>query len=196
MSHVTTPSAAWAFARAKEIRGAVQPSELERAASHLACQRAVNALWGSAARVSLLSRPGRAPLAWVATGGATHHANVSISHRGGVGAAIVSRNADAVGIDVEHCDAVKPEQQRLFLSPRERNEVTTVSPTTLWSMKEAAWKALQLDMTVAFHELQLGFDNGRLATVTFRGARRFASALISDVTPGFVVVAVQLRSHS
>ena len=66
----------------------------------------------------------------------------SLSHTRGAGAALLAKKKDyhSLGIDIEWSDRImKPESQKFF---RHKLDMTTENLLELWTMKEAAFKAL------------------------------------------------------
>ena len=109
------------------------------------------------ASVEIQHRDGQAPEVSLPAGAEPFR--VSLSHRGphAVAAAVPARIH--VGVDLEPEGAVRPESTRHFLDRREHEEGRHGHDlTSLWMLKEAAWKALLLDPATPFHALRLRFD--------------------------------------
>lgn len=78
-------------------------------------------------------------------------ARISISHRDGCAVAAVAPEGTRVGVDLERMGSLDRTAARYFLTEAERAS----DVTALWSLKEAAWKALGLGRSVPFKELEL-----------------------------------------
>ena len=178
-----------ALATADEVGFAPQSAiDADHGASRLAARRAVRALVGPDATVVVVRRPGRPPLASV---GDNHPVALSLAHRDGRAAAIAARQNCRVGIDLERFDAVAAEHARYFLTPREQRAAATLTPTLLWVIKEAVWKALSLGDDVPLTALELDIDQrGRLRGLWLRGQRRPAIATLMNPWPEYLVAAV------
>ncbi len=100
---------------------------------------------------------------------------------------------DRVGIDLERAGAVRPAQARYFLTRTERRLARRLGLTALWTLKEAAWKALGAGDATPFTALELHADrSGRLEAVSLHGRRTRARALLARPWRGFVVAVVWL----
>lgn len=96
---------------------------------------------------------------------------LSISHRDARGVAVVAPAGVRVGVDLERIGSVPMAMVRYFLTPTEQRMTTSVDPTILWSLKEAAWKALGLGRSVPFRSVELCADDaGRLLGVRVHGS--------------------------
>jgi 4'-phosphopantetheinyl transferase EntD len=169
----------------------------ERTAARLAARAAV----ACAARqpigsVVIESRSGSAPAVSLPAGAAPFR--VSVSHRDGHAAAAAVTAALHIGVDLEAAEAVSEKSARHFLGETERRDgLRCHDLTTLWALKEAAWKALLLDQTVPFSGLQLHFDaRGALHRLELPAARTAfrARSRVREPFPGFrlaVVVAAR-----
>ena len=63
----------------------------------------------------------------------------------------------------------------------------------LWILKEAVWKALSLDSSVAFHELEIDVDDtGCMHSTELRGRRYPVVASLSSPWPGYIMAAVHI----
>lgn len=113
----------------------------------------------------------------------------SVTHSAGRGAAVVHRDPDRrVGIDLEPRGAVNPDFAGYFTTPAERARCPFAEPTVLWTLKEAAWKALDCDASVPFHDLEIVFTGrGHLAGVRLRGRLSVARCLILVPWPGWIL---------
>jgi 4'-phosphopantetheinyl transferase EntD len=179
-----------ALAVASEPRGRGSARSAERRASDVAAARALDQLLGGDAHAVVLRRAGRPPrvrdvgrLAPV----------LSLTHAGGRAAAIAAPAGARVGIDLEREDAVHPDHARYFLTPRER-VARTLPLSSLWALKEAAWKALALGADVAFQSLELDVsERGTLRAVRFDGRRLRAAATLSSPWPGWVLATVRVE---
>lgn len=116
---------------------------------------------------------------------------VSIAHRDGHAAAAVSRNGVRVGVDLERERAVGVDLEHFFLNPEEREFPADWDRTKLWTLKEAAWKALSCDASVPFTSLVLRFDQEQaLHALSFYGANVRAAATLTQPWPGYVLAVV------
>ena len=183
-----------ALATADELESPMEsPVEADHGASRLAARRAVRALVGPDATVVVVRRPGRPPLACV---GDDQPVALSLAHRDGRAVAIAAREMAGcqrcrVGIDLERFDGVAPEHARYFLTPREQRAAATLTPTLLWVIKEAVWKALSLGDDVPLTALELDIDRrGKLRGIWLRGDRRPAVATLMTPWPAYLVAAV------
>jgi 4'-phosphopantetheinyl transferase EntD len=183
-----------ALATADELGTPMESAvDADHGASRLAARRAVRALVGPDATVVVVRRPGRPPLACV---GEDRPVALSLAHRDGRGVAIaaretVGRQRCRVGIDLERFDAVASEHERYFLTAREQRAAATLTPTLLWVIKEAVWKALSLGDDVPLTALELDIDpRGALRGIWLRGERRPALATLMTPWPEYLVAAV------
>ena len=172
--------------------------DAERRASRIAIRRAVRRLAGNRVRVEIRHAPHRPPLARIRSDGSDAPAvplAVSLTHRDGRTAAIAAPAGAHVGIDIERLGAVAPGHERWFLTSVERERAGRCG-ALLWALKEAAWKALALDGSVAFHELELDLDvDGELRSVSCRGTRWRAAASLAAPWPGYVLATVVLEEE-
>ena len=188
-----------ALATADELGAAVQSAvDADQEASRLAARRAVRALVGPDATVVVVRRPGRPPLACV---GEDQPLALSLAHRDGRAVAIAARETAGrqrctIGIDLERFDGVAPEHARYFLTPREQRAATTLTPTLLWVIKEAVWKALSLGDDVPLTALELEIDRrGKLRAIRLREERRPAVATLMTPWPGYLLAAVWVEGR-
>lgn len=183
------PTHAIALATAAEARGATRsPAVADHRASRLAARRAICALVGSATRITVQRRAGRAPLARV---GGRETVALSLAHRDGLAVAVAARAGSHVGVDLERLSALPPEHARYFLTARERRWAGLYPFVILWAIKEAAWKALALGDDIPLAALELDFaDGGRLRGLWLRGEWRSAMATLMSPWPGYVMAAV------
>ena len=167
----------------------------EYRASRLAARRAVQAMVPLARQVEVERRRGAAPLVSFGRGPGEQELSLSLTHRDGLAAAMVAPAPARIGIDLEREHAIAPDHARYFLSPRERNSLGTLSHSTMWALKEAAWKALSLNDDVAFHGLELHIDSlGVLRAVSARGECFAARATLSTPWPGYVLATVRVET--
>jgi 4'-phosphopantetheinyl transferase EntD len=155
----------------------------DRLAAARAGARAVARVSGCAERaVALLHRSSAAPVALRRRNGAVEllPCRLSIAHSGGRAVAAAASGAGRIGVDLERGGAVACHQLRLFASPQEC--ALGIEPTTLWTLKEAAWKAFSCDATTPFHALTIAAVDATLS------ATRVVFALRGDIRPGFVQV--------
>lgn len=113
----------------------------------------------------------------------------SVAHSGGRGAAVVHRDPDRrVGIDLEPRGAVNPDFAHYFTTPAERARCPFAEPTVLWTLKEAAWKAFDCDVSVPFHDLEIVFTGrGHVRGVRLLGRLTAARCLILVPWPGWIL---------
>ena len=96
---------------------------------------------------------------------------LSLSHRDGRAVAAAATAGLRIGVDLELVGAVPRRLARYFLAPSEEGLVADGDPTLLWSLKEAAWKALGLGRSMPFKSLELRCDRGgALQGVLVRGS--------------------------
>jgi len=116
--------------------------------------------------------------------------SISISHCNGCGLAAVADHPARIGVDLERTGQIEREHCRYFLSPAEWIVAERAGATFVWTLKEAAWKALSLTDDTPFFALRLAIDrSGELRGVWLRGdwtparARtwRFSSEILAAV---------------
>jgi 4'-phosphopantetheinyl transferase EntD len=114
--------------------------------------------------------------------------HVSLTHCDGL-AAGVADISNRVGIDIEREGAVWPAARRYFLTAKEQQ--SPLSATILWSLKEAAWKALRCRGSTVFSSLELGFNRaGALESLTLEGTEHRAGSMIWTPRVGYVLAVV------
>ena len=165
------PTAAACLTPAERRACAALPSDVRRRdwrAGRLAAKRAVRAARLPAARLTL-----------------------SIAHVAGRAAAVAVPAPGRVGIDLERAGAVRAAQARYFLTRAERRLARRLGLTVLWTLKEAAWKALRADDATPFAALELHADpRGGVEGVSLHGRRHRARALVARPWPGFVLAVI------
>lgn len=167
----------------------------EYRASRLAARRAVEAMVPLARRVEIERREGAAPLVVASGGPGEQELALSLTHRDGFAAAMVTTAPARIGIDLEREDAIAPDHARYFLMAREQDALGRHSLSALWVLKEAAWKALSLNDDDAFHGLELHIDSlGELRAVSARGSRFAARATLATPWPGYVLATVRIEA--
>ncbi len=168
-----------------------------RAAARLAISRALGI--SDVGRIVLRARPGRPPAVFpVGARGALHELPValSITHSAGRAVAAAARPSTRVGVDLERCRTVRSRQLRYFLTSTERRDGARHSPTTLWVLKEAAWKALGCDGRTPFSAVALCFDpSGRLTAVSHDGRTIDVRAALFHPWPGFICAVVSAEEQ-
>ena len=160
--------------------------DAERRASRLAARRAVARVTRQAPPLDLRPRWQLPPVG---------HSTVSISltHCEGRAAAVAAPAGVRVGIDLERLTDMPRSHARYFLTVRERRSSVALPLVALWTMKEAAWKAIGAGPDARFHELELQLDRTeRMRAALFRGVRYQAAADVSTPWPGFIMTAVRL----
>ena len=175
--------------------------DAERRASRLAARRAIRRITGEqgmeGGTIEIRRRAGRSPSARVRYryGGENQRSvALALSHRDGRAAAIAGPAGALVGVDIERFDAIDSSHDRLYLTEHERRAAAHTSAVVLWTLKEAAWKALQLDGSVGFHELELHLDDaGEVRGVRCRG--QWYSAVAAVVSPwnGYIMAVLHLE---
>ena len=188
----TIHKAVVALATVEELPAAARNrQDAERRASRVAARRAIRGIVGTSATIQLRGRTSRAPFVRInrsqqcrgrslspSVRGASGAATVvlSLSHRDGKAAAIAAPAGECVGIDVERLAPLDAAHARRFLTTREQCCVTDVPLAVLWSLKEAFWKALRLDGSVAFRDLELDMDrDAQVRGIYFRNEWRRAA---------------------
>ena len=162
----------------------------ERRASRVALRRAVRQLVGAPVAIDIRHRTARPPTVRVRHDPRARFA-ISLAHRDGRTAAAAAFAGARLGVDVERLDAVAPGHERFFLSARERERVPWGCASWLWALKEAAWKALQLDDRSAFQELELQLDVALdLRGIRLGGRSIPARATLSEPWPGYGMATV------
>lgn len=163
-----------------------------RAAARLAIARASGI--EDVGRIVLRSRPDTSPAAFLLGAcGAVRELPValSIAHSADHAVAAVAPRSSRVGVDLERCGSVKTRQLRYFLTPAERRGGRRHSPTALWVLKEAAWKALGCNGGTPFTSVTLHFDaRGRVSTVGRDGQMIGVRTALLRPWPGFVCAVV------
>ncbi|HUG39521.1 MAG TPA: 4'-phosphopantetheinyl transferase superfamily protein [Longimicrobiales bacterium] len=117
---------------------------------------------------------------------------VSLSHRGGRGAAALAPLGMRVGVDLERTGTVPPARERFFATGAERQgRRCPRDGAVLWALKEAAWKAFRCPPGLAFTDLELEFGRcGDVEGVTIEGCHRPARSRIRRPWPGWVLALV------
>ena len=116
---------------------------------------------------------------------------LSVSHRSGRAAAAATSDPGGLGIDLELADQVQAAHAGYYLSVAEQQLARRYSLTDLWTLKEAAWKALRCDDALPFTALELRGDAlGRIRAVRLWGAVRPARATVLRPWPGYVLALV------
>lgn len=177
---------------------AVRRRCVDRRAAARAAAEAVGALLGVAPEaVSLLHRPDAAPVVRVSDtlAQSTSACAVSVAHsRGRAVAAAVRSDVShrRIGIDLERAGTVGQVELRLFATSAEI--AAGVEPTTLWALKEAAWKALGCGGDTPFRSLELGFRDGVVCSVSLNGAMFGAAARVWAPWRGWVATLVSVAT--
>lgn len=108
--------------------------------------------------------------------------------------AVVASAGVRVGIDLERTGSVPLHALRYFLTREEREMAADVDPSVLWSVKEAAWKALGLGRSVPFLTMEIRADaRGLPLGVAVCGAFVPMHTRLSHPWPGFHAVAAWTR---
>lgn len=85
---------------------------------------------------------------------------LSLSHRDGRSAAAAAGPGVRVGVDVERMASIAYDHLRYFATEDERR-FGPRSSSSLWALKEAAWKAMDMAPESPFHALELRFTEAR-----------------------------------
>jgi 4'-phosphopantetheinyl transferase EntD len=174
------------------------PRRADWCAGRLAAKRSVAAVTGigQLASIELRGRPGAAPTAIShdCTGMARAlPLALSLTHCDGFGAAVASATFARVGIDLEREWTVAPSHTRYFLTDAERAVAAEIGPTAMWTLKEAAWKALGCGDDTFFTAIELCCTpGGQVRAVSVFGAEIAATSRLSMPWPGFVLAVVAL----
>lgn len=115
---------------------------------------------------------------------------VSLAHTNGRAAAVAS--VTPVGIDLEQAGAAAPEHAHYFLNKRERQLLDLYDATTLWTLKEAAWKALRLQTREHLTALELQHYGGEAWQLAHAGQTRVARAVLQEID-GYRLAVMQLE---
>lgn len=116
---------------------------------------------------------------------------LSLSHRDGHAVAVIAPRGMRVGVDLERLGSVQMAAVRDLLTPFEREIAEGLDPTVVWSVKEAAWKALGLGRSLPFADLELRADaHGRLIGVAVHGHFVTMHTRIAEPWPGYMVAKV------
>ena len=117
---------------------------------------------------------------------------ISITHCDGHAVAAASRTA-RVGVDLERPRAFTRKYVRYFLTPRERALLETCDPTVLWTVKEAAWKAIGCGIETPLHALELCVDRmGQVRRIVLNKAAIPASVAVIYPTRSYVLALVTI----
>jgi 4'-phosphopantetheinyl transferase EntD len=162
-----------------------------RVAARRAAQRLLGDEFNGALRV--IREPGRAPRLIAGIDGPAPGLvplRASWAHRHGRAVAVVDAG-QPVGIDLERVGVVSPGSRRYFLTARE--SASGLDLTSLWALKEAAWKALECSDTLPFRSLEILYDGeGEVAGVR-RGRLAYpARAALANPWPGYILAVLWL----
>jgi phosphopantetheinyl transferase len=165
---------------------------VDRRAALAAARRAAAAFDEQASRTLLLEhRSGAAAKPRLADAGEPTF-TLAISHSRGRAVAAAAPRGAHIGVDLERDGGVAAEHVRFFAGPAEQR--AGLPPTTLWALKEAAWKAIGLDEATPFRSLRLELHaGGRLTAVRLDGIRIRATARIWAPWPGWTATLVELH---
>jgi phosphopantetheinyl transferase (holo-ACP synthase) len=146
--------------------------------------------------IDLEPRFGDAPRVALRTGPASDQpvVHLSITHRDGRAAAAAS--FQRAGVDLERAGSVARAHRRYFLT-RAEQAITGYDVTELWSLKEAAWKALELGHGMPFTALELGVGPaGTVASATVGGRSWALSASVHPLANGHLLAVVRLGERT
>ena len=162
------------------------------AAARLAIARAFGI--PDAERVVLRARRGMSPAAFLLGPRGALRAlptALSIAHSAGRAVAAAAHLSTLLGVDLERYGAVRGDQLRYFLTPAERRGGRRHSPTTLWVLKEAGWKALGCNAQTPFCAVALCFDGRGCVTAVSRDGRTIGvRATLLRPWPGFICAVI------
>lgn len=112
---------------------------------------------------------------------------LSLAHREGRAVAVVAPSGTRVGVGLERAGSVPLQMIQHNLTPLERSIATEVDPTILWSLKQAAWKALGLGSTVPIGSIELrAGPSGQLLGVEAEGLLLPVHTRVGEPWPGFL----------
>lgn len=122
--------------------------------------------------------------------------SVSLAHSEGHGVAALQADSSwQTGIDLERRGAVAPRYARYFTTSRERESCPFSDPTVLWTLKEAAWKALRCEPSLPFHELEtLWTTRQHPRGLRLAGLEIPARFLVLVPWPGWILSAVSVET--
>lgn len=116
--------------------------------------------------------------------------SLSLAHCDGRGIAAASSPGARIGVDLERAGSVSPCHRRFFASDEELAHGLN-DATSLWALKEAAWKALKLDASRPLRCLKLEFDAAHeLRAVHVGNCRSGATATVLHPWLGYVAALV------
>ena len=119
--------------------------------------------------------------------------SVSLAHSAGHAIAGAVPHPARIGVDLERQGSIDQAHARYFLVPREREQLKRLSVTDLWTVKEAAWKAIGLDDTIPFTDLEILFGgDGAPYAVRFGSMIQPIAAQLREPWPGWVAAVVLL----
>ena len=122
-----------------------------------------------------------------------HPVSVSLAHSAGHAIAGAASHPARIGVDLERQGSIDAAHIRYFLVPREQEQLGRLSVTDLWTLKEAAWKALGLDDTIPFTRLELLFDaDGAPYAARYGSMIEPIAAQLREPWPGWVAAVVLL----
>lgn len=172
-------------------RLACQRRCVDRRAALAAARRAAAAFGEVASRSLLLEhRPGAAPAVRLSDAGEPRY-TLAIAHSRGRAVAAAAPRGARIGVDLERDGGVSTAEVRYFAGPDEIRD--GVPPTTLWALKEAAWKAIGPGEATPFRALRLELRGGRVVAVRLDGARLRASARVWAPWRGWTAALVELH---
>lgn len=159
---------------------------------------------GSAVRRARDREAGRvaATAAWRASGTAVPRGTspsgeypVSIAHSGGHGVAALHADCShRIGIDLERSDTVSLRYADYFATRRELEACPFADVTVLWTLKEAAWKALRCEPSMPFHALETLWTTWeRPRGLCLAGVEHSARFLVLVPWPGWILSVVSVE---
>jgi phosphopantetheinyl transferase len=121
----------------------------------------------------------------------SRHIALSLAHAEGHAIAVATDGTLAIGVDLERAGRVAPGHARYFLSARERRRHDDGDAVVLWTLKEAAWKALRCPPSTPLGALELRrATGGRISGVELHGRVYPARAVLGRPWSGFVAAIV------
>lgn len=95
-----------------------------------------------------------------------------------------------VGVEIAPVEPMPAERARYFLTLAEQ-QLQVPERNTIWTIKEAAWKALECDGPTPFTAMELRFDDyGSLREVSLEGRLFPAGALVLSPWPAYMLAVV------
>ncbi len=101
-----------------------------------------------------------------------------------------------VGVEIAPVESMPVERARYFLTLAEQR-LQVPERNTIWTIKEAAWKALECDGPTPFTAMELRFDDyGSLREVSLEGKLFPAGALVLSPWPAYILAVVWIDGNA